>query len=296
MCTDAIGWDPSIAGRGGSWQAAPLVYAWDGASFEPYPYDRERTAEAFIVWAKEQLVADPPARPSSHASVDTNRAAESAGNHRRGTASDAAAAAAATAAELLPGKLQVWPGQALPTQVFLPAASGAALTRRKERLPILVYLHGSPQTGAPGDRPPEPDPEARSNYFARDGFLPRLLADNDTFASGFGFIGIFPCSACVEPDGAPVRLHGGPPQSGPYGWQPDNFRRIDTIVAAAVRLLHGDPARVVLAGTAPVNLGHVTCGVWRVGGFAVYMRFAPSIRERAPWMCLSGVNFIGTEN
>lgn len=47
--------------------------------------------------------------------------------------------AADRAAKLVPGKLQVWRGQALPTQVFLPAASGAAVTRMNGRLPILVY-------------------------------------------------------------------------------------------------------------------------------------------------------------
>ena len=90
------------------------------------------------------------------------------------------------------------------------------------------YLHGSPLTGAPGERPPAAASKAadsRSNYFARDGFLPRLLADNDTFASGFGFIGLFPCSAC-DGRGAPIKLYGGPPQSGPYGWYDRNFDMI----------------------------------------------------------------------
>lgn len=53
VCSDAIDWDPSIAGRASSPPASPLVYAWTGANFEPY--EGERTAEAVLRWAKKHL-------------------------------------------------------------------------------------------------------------------------------------------------------------------------------------------------------------------------------------------------
>ena len=267
-CRDVIGsgWDSgSLIDK-----PAPMVVAWSGGNFEPY--DGERSADAVAQWAKALLTQE--------SSVAATAAA--AAEHlvpQQLQESPTADAAAAAALLLIPGQLQVWPGLALPTQVFLPAPTGAALTMKNERLPILVYLHGSPQTGVRGQQQPplDEDEEPRSNYFARDGFLPRLLADNRTFASQFGFIALFPCSACDERDGKARRLYGGPPTSGKYGWQRDNFNRIDTIVAAAVRHLRGDPRRVMLAGVSYGGRGVWAYGAERPSMFAALVPVCASV-------------------
>ena len=58
---------------------------------------------------------------------------------------------------------------------------------------------------------------------------------------------LFPCSACDE-SGHPIRVTGPPPTSGDIGWTPENFARIDAVVARVVAELGGDPHRIFLTG------------------------------------------------
>ena len=74
------------------------------------------------------------------------------------------------------------------------------------------------------------------------------LATNATFAAAFPFVAILPCSGCYADGTDAPRPRGGPPAAGSYGWVPDNFARIDAMIAAAARHLGGDPARVTLFG------------------------------------------------
>ena len=149
---------------------------WTGAGFEDYA--GERSAEALVFWAKQQLgagaaaAAAPPPRqnaepPHTELQRELDRDDGDGGAQQQPT--------------LEPGRLQVWPGLQLPTQVFVPStAVAAAAAAAGRRLPVLVYLHGTP----PGGR----------FDVKHDHGLPQLLQDDPEFRAGFQFIALFPCS------------------------------------------------------------------------------------------------------
>ncbi|KAH8055940.1 hydrolase [Aureococcus anophagefferens] len=216
----------------------PEIRAWTGEAFAAY--GGERSAEALVAWAK--LVLAPPPKTENFAAADFDPRGDD----------DAAATLA-----LEPGRLQAWPGRPLPTRVFVPRTKAG-------KRPILVYLHGTPQ---PGDRFDDPGGGGGSSLLRAKGFVAKL-ATNATFAANFPFVAIVPCSGCHADGTYAPRPRGGPPAAGSYGWVPDNFARIDAIIAAAARHLGGDPARVLLTGqsyggaagpTAPLVAG-LCCG------------------------------------
>ena len=168
--------------------------------------------------------------------------------------------------QLVPGKLQVWPAQPLPAQIFLPKAATAGggetdLTRWPPLAPVLVFLHGAPPDG----RFDEPSSES----------LRGLLQNNATFAQTFPFVVLFPCSTC-DRDGRPLRVSGPPPVDGNIGWTKINFAYIDRMVEAAINAFGGDPSRVHLTGASYGGRGVWDYGVARPSMFAALVPVCPS--------------------
>ena len=227
----------------------PEIRAWTGEAFAAY--GGERSAEALVAWA--QLVLAPPPKTENFAAADFDPRGDD----------DAAATLA-----LEPGRLQAWPGRPLPTRVFVPRTKAG-------KRPILVYLHGTP--GPPGDRFDDPGLiELRSRGFAAK------LATNATFAAAFPFVAILPCSGCYADGTDAPRPRGGPPAAGSYGWVPDNFARIDAMIAAAARHLGGDPARVLLTGQSYGGRGVWAYAAARPSTFAAVAPICASSGPTAP--------------
>lgn len=219
---------------------APIIHAWTGNEF--LPYEGERSAEALVVWFRRLAAGEAVTAPAEREDATADEVLDRLIDEFEATLDGL------DGSSLEGGRVQRWPGAPIPTTVFMPAAS-----RVEGRHPIIVYLHGTPPSG----RFDEPYTHS----------LPWLLQSNSTFASHFPFIALFPCSACEE-SGRPVRISGPPPTSGRVGWVPFNFRRIDALVSATVRLYDGDPHRVVLTGQSYGGRGVWDYGAARPGMFS----------------------------
>ena len=229
--------------------SGPRFMAWDGENWRAFAGVRD--AQNLVSWVMAALA------PTSAAAEDDDEC--------RGDQCAATSAPPTEPPE--PGRLRVWPGQALPTLIFLPAAARA----RAAKLPIFVYLHGTP----PGGRF---DVLPSSN----GGGLIGNLLHNETFASRFPFIALLPCSCC-DRAGRPklaeidaLKRAGPPPTEGDIGWTPANLVRLEALVEAAAREFGGDRSRVFLTGQSYGGKGVWDYGAQRPSAFAALVPVCPA--------------------
>ena len=232
---------------------APLVTTWDGWRWAPYAgrRDLDSLREALTLLLADGGAAAPAAalrsRPPFTCDADAG-------------------------VPLVAGRLQAWPHQALPAQIFLPNPTARSATAEGKRA-VALFPPTSPPDGGRFDGGSVGDAHS----------LRGLLRSNATLAARFPFIALFPCSTCDEA-GAPRRQvygpTGGPPRTGDYGWTPQNFERLDALVAAAICVHGGDAARIVLSGESYGGHGLWNYAAARPGVFSalvpVVSSFLPS--------------------
>ncbi|KAH8069463.1 hypothetical protein JL721_5765 [Aureococcus anophagefferens] len=115
---------------------------------------------------------------------------------------------------------------------------------------------------------------------AHAGFVAKL-ATNATFAAKFPFVAIVRARAATPGDARAARPRRSAGR-GSYGWVPDNFARIDAIIAAAARHLGGDPARVLLTGQSYGGRGVWAYAAARPSTFAAVAPICASSGPTAP--------------
>ena len=231
----------------------PLIKAWTGTGF--VTFRGERSTEAVVNWlqrldrvwdeAEEEL---PPA-----VAARATAASEFVEIGATGTASRPTVT------------LRPWPGQGLPSQLFLPSAPLTGRAAETGLRPVLVFLHGG--TDGPF--------EALNSQS-----LPNLLLRNATFAASWPFITIFPCSEC-DREGKMQPFHpevweGGHLKFGEVGWTPRNMARVDAMIDTALRRFGGDPQRVVLGGHSYGGRGILWYAAARTRTFAALVPVCPS--------------------